>query len=58
VASRLLALMNDSVMQDHIGTLRGAQGQPGAENAHNDYRPERDVQDVISPIVDKAFEKV
>lgn len=58
VASRLLALKNDSVMQDHIGTLRGAQGQPGAENAHNDYRPERDVQDVISPIVDKAFEKV
>jgi hypothetical protein len=57
VASRLLALKNDSVMQDQIGTLRGA-AQPGAENAHNDYRPERDVQDIIAPMVDKAFEKV
>jgi len=58
VASRLLALKNDSVMQDQIGTLRG-QAQPGAENAHNDYRPERDIQqDVINPIIEKAFEKV
>jgi hypothetical protein len=56
VASRLLALKNDSMMQDQIGTLRGA-AQPGAENVHNDYRPERDVQDVIAPIVDKLFEK-
>jgi hypothetical protein len=58
VASRLLALRNDSVMQDQIGTLRGEQGQPGAENAHNDYTPERDIQDVLTPIVDKVFEKI
>ena len=58
VASRLLALRNDSVMQDQIGTLRGEQGQPGAENAHNDYTPERDIQDVLAPIVDKVFEKI
>jgi hypothetical protein len=57
VASRLLALKNDSVMQDQIGTLRGM-AQPMAENAHNDYLPERDVQEIIAPIVDKVFEKI
>lgn len=41
IAARLLALKNDSVMQDKIGTLRGA-AQPNAENVHNDYVPDRD----------------
>jgi hypothetical protein len=57
IASRLLALKNDSVMQDHIGTLRG-QAQPQAENAHSDYRPERDIEEVVTPLVDKVFEKI
>jgi hypothetical protein len=57
IASRLLALKNDSVMQDQIGTLRGM-AQPNAENVHNDYRPERDVEEVLTPLVDKVFEKI
>lgn len=57
LASRLLALRNDSVMQTEIGTLQG-KAQPHYENAHNDYQPERDTQDIISPIVDKLFEKI
>jgi hypothetical protein len=57
IASRLLALKNDSVMQDQIGTLRG-QAQPQAENAHNDYRPERDIEEVLTPVVDAAFKKI
>lgn len=56
IASRLLALRNDSVMQKHIGTLKG-QAQPGAENAHNDYVPERDILENISELVDTVLEK-
>jgi len=41
IASRLLALKNDSAVQNKIGTLKG-HAQPGAENAHDDYHPERD----------------
>lgn len=57
IASRLLALKNDSVMQDQIGTLRGM-AQPNAENVHNDYLPERDAVEVLSPMIDKVFEKI
>lgn len=54
IAARLLALKNDSVMQDRIGTLRGA-AQPAAENVHNDYRPERENIEVIGELVDKVM---
>ena len=55
IAARLLALKNDSVMQDKIGTLRGA-AQPGAEHVHNDYNPERDnVSSRLEETVDKAL---
>jgi len=54
IAARLLALKNDSVMQDRIGTLRGA-AQPTAENAHNDYRPDRENIEVIGELVDKVM---
>jgi hypothetical protein len=33
-------------MQKVIGTLKGA-AQPGAENAHNDYVPDRAVDDAV-----------
>jgi hypothetical protein len=46
IAARLYALKNDSVMQKVIGTLKGA-AQPGAENAHNDYVPDRAVDDAV-----------
>ena len=55
IAARLLALKNDSVMQDRIGTLRGA-AQPGAENVHNDYNPDRDgIPSRLEEVVDKAL---
>lgn len=56
IAARLLALKNDSVMQNQIGTLKGA-AQPGAENVHNDYVPDRDVADKIANVVDKILIK-
>ena len=46
IAARLYALKNDSVMQKVIGTLKGA-AQPGAENAHNDYVPDRAAEDAV-----------
>jgi hypothetical protein len=58
IAARLLALKNDSVMQEKIGTLRGA-AQPGAENVHNDYRPERDnIAEHIDAAVNRALAAV
>jgi hypothetical protein len=55
VASRLLALKNDSVMVDSIRTLSGA-AQPGAENAHH-YIPEREHNsEDVSESIKKAFE--
>jgi hypothetical protein len=54
IAARLLALKNDSLMQQHISTLRG-EAQPGAENIHNDYSPERDTGDTVSGIVSDAI---
>jgi hypothetical protein len=58
IAARLLALKNDSVMQDNIRTLKGA-AQPMAENAHNDYRAERDGEaDHIEAAVNRALEAV
>lgn len=56
IAARLLALKNDSVMQDKIGTLKGS-AQPGAENVHNDYIPDRDNVSLIDAAVDKALAK-
>lgn len=56
IASRLLALKNDSVMQQQIGTLRGA-AQPQHENVHNDQIPDRDVRDHLSELVTKVLEK-
>lgn len=52
IAARLLALKNDSMMQAHIGTLAGGP-QPGAENIHNDYVPERDTEDSIDELLAK-----
>jgi hypothetical protein len=46
IAARLYALKNDSVMQKHIGTLKG-DAQPNAENAHNHELPVRDVIEAI-----------
>jgi hypothetical protein len=57
IAARLLALKNDSTMQQHIGTLRGA-AQPGAENVHNDYVPERDPSEKLEELVTKVFDDV
>jgi urease accessory protein UreE len=54
IAARLLALKNDSTMQQHIGTLRGA-AQPAAENIHNDYAPERDNKERLDELVAKAY---
>ena len=54
IAARLLALKNDSTMQEHIGTLRGA-AQPGAENAHNDYVPDRDATEQLDEFVTKVY---
>lgn len=56
IAARLLALKNDTVMVDQIGTLRG-NAQPGAENAHNDYIPERDVLDGIEQLIDTELKE-
>jgi len=49
IAARLYVLKNDSVMQDKIGTLKGA-AQPQYENHHNDYQPDRAIEDVIDQI--------
>ena len=49
IAARLYVLKNDSVMQDKIGTLKGA-AQPQYENHHNDYQPERAIEDIIDQI--------
>ena len=57
IAARLLALKNDSAMQQHIGTLRGA-AQPGAENAHNDYVPDRDPSEKMDELVAKVYSSV
>lgn len=58
LAARLLALKNDSVMQDKIGTLRGASGQPGAEHAH-DHEPERDdVPERLEETINRALASV
>lgn len=58
IAARLLALANDSMMQKSISTLQSAEGQPGAENVHNDYVPERDaVGDLVDKLgIDKLIE--
>jgi hypothetical protein len=55
IAARLLALKNDSMMQEHIGTLKGA-AQPGAENVHN-YQPDRDVAEQLDELVSNVIEK-
>ena len=55
VASRLLALKNDSVMQRHITTLTGAGAQPGAENHYN--VPERDPDRIIDAAINSAFSR-
>jgi len=54
IAARLLALKNDSTTQAHINTLKGA-AQPGAENVHNDYVPERDVTDGLVEVINKIY---
>jgi len=56
IAARLLALKNDSMMQNEIGTLAGA-AQPGAEHVHNDYAPLREVGNLEVEAYDKAIEK-
>lgn len=53
VATRLLALKNDSVMQSSVSTLRGA-AQPQYENAHN-HTPEREVESALAPVIDAAL---
>jgi hypothetical protein len=50
IAARLYALKNDSMMQKKIGTLAG-NAQPGAENAHNDYVPDRDIEEQVLEIL-------
>jgi hypothetical protein len=55
VATRLLALKNDSVMQSSISTLRG-EAQPQYENAHA-HQPERDSEFKIAEIVDAVLAK-
>ena len=55
IAARLLALKNDSMMQEHIGTLKGA-AQPGAENVHH-YQPDRDVAEQLDELVANVIEK-
>ena len=55
IATRLLALKNDSVLQESVVTLRGA-AQPQYENAHA-HTPERDVQDSITQIVENLVNK-
>jgi hypothetical protein len=57
IAARLLALKNDSVLQDNIGTLRGA-AQPQAEHVHDDYQPLREVEDVEVSTFDKAVNQL
>jgi hypothetical protein len=57
IATRLLMLKNDSVFQNQINTLRGA-AQPGAEHAHDDYRPERDPGDIIDNALNMALQGV
>ena len=55
IAARLLALKNDNVMQEKIGTLRGA-AQPAAENIHNDYVPDREnFHNTVVEVVDRAL---
>ena len=56
IAARLLALKNDSMMQNEIGTLAGA-AQPNAENIHNDYAPLREVGNLEADAYSKAIEK-
>ena len=53
VATRLLALKNDSVMQESISTLKGV-AQPQYENAHN-YTPDRDNTVNLENIVDNVL---
>jgi negative regulator of replication initiation len=56
IATRLLALKNDSVTQDSIGTLRGA-AQPQYDRlGDNANDSERDsVADTIERVISKAF---
>jgi hypothetical protein len=54
IASRLLALKNDSVMQEKINTLRGA-AQPQHENVHDGDLPNRDNRDFIGDYVDHVL---
>jgi hypothetical protein len=54
IAARLLALKNDSVMQDKIGTLRGA-AQPGAEHVHDDALPDRGGDRLVA-LVERVLE--
>lgn len=55
IAARLLALKNDSMMQEQIRTLNGS-AQPFAENAHN-YTPERSVEDKVASLVATKFKE-
>lgn len=55
VATRLLALKNDSVMQSSVSTLRGV-AQPQYENAHA-HNPEREVEFNMGNIVDAVLAK-
>jgi hypothetical protein len=56
IAARLLALKNDSMMQQQINTLKGA-AQPQHEHVHNDQIPDRGVEDKITELVTKVLEK-
>jgi ribosomal protein L18E len=55
VATRLLALKNDSVMQSSVSTLRGV-AQPQYENAHA-HNPEREAEFNVGNIVDAVLAK-
>jgi len=56
VAARLLALKNDSVMQQSIRTLSGS-AQPQYENAHNNYQPEREISSTVEDVVNKLMKE-
>jgi hypothetical protein len=55
VATRLLALKNDSVMQSSVSTLRGV-AQPQYEHAHA-HNPEREVEFNMGNLVDAVLAK-
>ncbi len=54
IAARLLALKNDSVLQNTISTLQG-QAQPQYENAHADYAPLRENMETIEPLINQKL---